>query len=144
MGEGLVATAACGDEQGIATDDGLLRRFSWVGAERTLPKDRLRFLEIALDEELYFVPGSGEVDNPHLAAEAVKDVIASDDDAAARVEDQVAVRIVLQMGENFIEDGDFLTEVFGFALRVSRAVWPAHPSGNTVDAGVAARPEDSR
>jgi hypothetical protein len=102
MSKGLVATAAGGDEEGIATHDGLLRLLTWARAERALPKDRLGFLEIALDQELHFVAGSGEVDNCHLPPETVKDMIASDDDAATCVEDEVAVTMVLEIGENFI------------------------------------------
>jgi hypothetical protein len=142
MSESFVAAAARRDEERIAADDGLARGFSGFRAEGALPKDGLGFLEIPSDEELHLVAGGGEIDNRHLAAEAMEDVIASDDDTAARVEDKVAVRIVLEIREGFIKDGDLCGEVFGFTVSVGRAVRPTHPSCNTLDACVAARSED--
>jgi hypothetical protein len=135
MSEGFVALAARGDENRIAADDGLLRRFSGMRAKGTLPEDGLGILEITLNEELDFVVGGGEIDDGHLAAEAVKRVIAGGNDAAGSVQNKVALGIFFEAGEDFVEDGDLFGEVLGFALEVIRAVWPTHPGGDAVDAG---------
>ena len=138
MSEGFVALAARGDKKRIAAHDGLLRRFSGMGTKRTLPEHRLGILEIAADEKLHFVIGRGEINDSHLAAQAVKRVIAGGDDATGGVEDEIAIGIFLKRREHFIEDGDFFREVLRFALGVSRAVRPAHPRCYAINAGVAA------
>jgi len=141
MSEGFVALAARGDEDRIAADDGLLWRFSGTGVKRALPKNGLGVLEIALDEELHFVVGDSQVDDVHLATEAVESVIAGGDDAAAGVQNEVARGILLEARKDFVEDGDFLGEVLGFALGVSGTVRPTHPGRDAVDAGVVASGE---
>ena len=142
MSEGFVALAAGGDENRIAAHDGLLRCFAGMGTKSTLPEDGLGILKIALDEELDFLAGGSEIDNGHLASEAVKGVIAGGDDAAGGVQNEFALRIFFEARQDFVEDGNFFGEVLGFALGVGGTVRPAHPGGNAVDARVAASRED--
>ncbi len=138
MSEGFVALAARGNKNRIAADDGLLRCFSGMGTKSTLPEDGLGILKISLDEELDFLAGGSQINNGHLASETVQGVIAGGDDAAGGVQNEIALRIFFEARQDFIEDGNFLGEVLGFALEVSGTVRPAHPGGNAVDARVAA------
>lgn len=96
MGNGFVAPAARSDEKRIAADDSLLRRFAGMGTKSALPKDGLGVLKIALDEELDFFVGRGEIDHGHLAAEAMESMIAGGDDAAGCVQNQVAPGIFFE------------------------------------------------
>ena len=95
MCEGFVGLAARGDENRITANDGLLRGFSRIGAKDALPEDRLGLLEITPDQELDLVAGSGEIDDGHLATEAVERVVASGNDAAGGVENETALRTLL-------------------------------------------------
>ena len=69
-------------------------------------------------------------------------VIAGGNDAASGVQNEFALGVLLQIGENFVEDGNFFGEVVCFALGIVRTVWPAHPSRDAVDAIEAARFEE--
>jgi hypothetical protein len=138
MSEGFVALTARGDEQRIAADDGLLRRFARLGPKDALPENGFGILEIALNEKLDFVGGSGEVNDSHLAAEPMESVIASGDNTASGVEDEFALWIFFQARKNFVKNSDFFGEVLGFTFGICGAVGPAHPSSDTIDARVAA------
>ena len=142
MREGFVALAARGDEHRIAADNGLMRGFAGLRAKDALPQNRLGILEVTLGEQLNFLVGGSKVNNGHLAAQAVKGVIARGDDAAGSVKNKFALGIRLEASEDFIENGNFFGEVLCFALQVSGAVWPAHPCGDAVDAFKAAGFED--
>jgi hypothetical protein len=67
----------------------------------------------------------------------MEDVIAGADDAAGGVEDEFAMGIFFERGENFVECGNLLAKIFGFVLGVSGLVGPTHPGGNAVDGLVA-------
>ena len=108
----------------------------------TLPENRLGILKIALNEELDFVMRSSEVEHGHLAAEAVKRVIAGGDDTAGGVEYEFAMGIVLKAGEDVVKDRDFFGEILGFAFGIGGAIRPTHPSRNTIDASEATRLQD--
>ena len=142
MRESFVALAACGDENRVAADNGLLRRFSGARTKRPLPQDGLGILEITMNKELDFVAGCGEIDDGHLAAKTMERVIASGDYAAAGVQNKIALGILFEPGENFVEHGDFFGQVLIFALRIGGRIGPAHPGRDTVDARVAAGFED--
>jgi len=142
MSKGFVAQAARGDENRIAADDGLLWRFSGTCAEAALPKNGLGVLEITLNEELHLLGRGGEVDDRHLAAEAVEGVIAGGNDTSSGVEDEVPLGVLLKTGQDFVENSDFCGEILRLALGIYGAVRPTHPGCNTVDAGVAPRPEN--
>jgi hypothetical protein len=141
MSEGFVALTARCDENRIAADDGLLGSFSGMGTKSALPQNGFGVLEVALNENLDFFGSDGEINNGHLAAKAMEGVIAGGNDAAGSVENELALGVLFEAGENFIEDGDFLGEVLCFALEVSRAVRPTHPGGNAVDAAISTRVE---
>lgn len=138
MGEGFVALTPGGNEKRVATDDGVVRSLARTRLENTLPQDRFRIAEIALDEQFGFILGSSEIDDGHAATETVEDVIPGTDDAAGGVEHEFALGVLFESGEDFVEDVDFFREILGFALGIGGAVGPAHPSRDTVDAGVAA------
>ena len=59
VGQGFVALASRGDEQGITADDGVVRCFAGARLEDALPKDGFGIFEVALDEELRFLGGGG-------------------------------------------------------------------------------------
>ena len=142
MSEGFVALTARGDEKRIAADDGLLWRFSGMSAKRALPQDRLGVVQIALNKQLYFFIGNGQIDDGHLATQAVKGVIAGGDDAAAGVQNEITIGVALKAGEDFIEDGNFFGEILRFSLGICGAVRPTHPGGDAINAGIATRIED--
>lgn len=142
VSESLIALAARGDENRVAADDGLLRRFSGTRTKRTLPEHGLGILKITTNEELDFFAGCGEIDDGHLTAEAMEGVIAGGDDAAAGVQNEIALGILFETGENFVEDGNFFGQVLVFALRIGGCIGPAHPGRDTIDASVAAGFED--
>lgn len=142
VSESFVALAARGDQNRVAADNGLLRRFARTGTKRTLPEHGLGILKITTNEELDFVAGGGEIHDAHLAAKAIERVIAGGDDAATGVENKIALGILFETGENFVEHSDFFGQVLIFALRISWCVGPAHPGRDTVDASVAAGFED--
>ena len=72
----------------------------------------------------------------------MESVIAGGDDTAAGIQNEVARGILLEAGKDFVEDGDFLREVLGFALGVRGTVRPTHPGRDAVDAGVIAGGEN--
>ncbi len=109
MRDGFVALTTRRDENRIAADDGLLGRFSGTRPKSPLPKNGLGILKITLDEQLNLLVGGSKVDDGHLAAQAVKGVIAGGNDAAGGVEDEFALGIRFQAGENFIKNGNFLS-----------------------------------
>ena len=96
MGEGFVALTASGDEYRVATDHGVARRFARTRLEDPLPEDRFGIVEITFDEQLRLFGRRGEVDDGHLAAEPMEDVIARADDAAGGVEDEFTLRIFFE------------------------------------------------
>jgi hypothetical protein len=142
VGEGFVALAARRDEEGITADDGVVGGFTLARLEDTLPEDRFGIFEVTLDEQLCFFGRGGEIEDGHLAAETMEDVITAADDAAGGVEDKFAMRIFFERGEDFVEGGDFFAEIFRFAFGVGGTVGPTHPRGDTVDALIAAGLED--
>ena len=142
MSKGFVALTASRNKKRITADHGIVGSFSGSRLKDALPQDRLGIPEVALDEQLNFGFGGSEVDDSHLAAQAMQDVIPGTDNAAGGVEDKFAFRISLEGGKHFIEGSDFFAQVFGFALGIGGTVRPAHPSGDTVDAFVAAGVKD--
>src|SRR5215475_8309996 len=72
----------------------------------------------------------------------MKEVVASADDAAGRVDDELALRILFESREEFVQGSDFFAQVLRFAFRISGAVRPAHPGGDAVDTFVATRFKD--
>ena len=138
MRQGFVTLASGRDESRIAAGNGVVGSFSGPGLESATPQDRLGVLQIALDEQLLFARRSRNVDDDHLAAKTEEDVVTGVDDAAGGVEDEFALGICCEVGENLVESGDFFGEVLGFALGVGGAVRPTHPRGDTIDAGVSA------
>ncbi len=113
-----------------------------MGAKNTLPENGLGILEVTLYEELDFLGGRSQIDNGHLAAQAVEGVVARGNDAAGGIEDEFALWIFFETGEDFVEDGDFFSKVLRFTLEVGGAVRPAHPRRNAVDTRIAAGRED--
>jgi len=138
MRQGFVTLASGRDESRIAAGNGIVGSFSGPALESATPQDRLGVLQIALDEQLLFARRSREVHDDHLAAKTEEDVVTGVNNTAGGVEDEFALRICFEVGENLVESGDFFGEVLGFALGVGGAVRPTHPRGDAVDAGVSA------
>jgi len=142
VGKSFVAQAAGFDKTWVAANNGIVRRFAGARLENPLPQDGLGILEITLNKKFDLFSGGSEVDDRHVAAEAMEDVIAGADDAAGRIENELALRILFEVGEDFVEDVDLFREVLGLAFRIGGTVGPAHPRGDAIDAGVPARFED--
>jgi len=138
MSKGFVALAARRDENRIAADERLVGRFSGMRLKGALPQNRLRVLQVALNEQLEFFVRCGEVNDGHLAAQAMQSVIAGGYDAAGGIQDKFARGVVLQTGENLVKHSDFFGEVLSSPLRVVRTVRPTHPCRDTVDSAKAA------
>ena len=138
MRQCFVTLAACRDKSRIAAGDGIVGSFPVPGLESATPQHGFGVLQIARDEQLLLVGGSSEVDDGHLAAQAQQNIVAGVDNAAGGVEDEFALGMFLEIGEDLVEGGDFLGEVSGFAPGVGGAVGPAHPRGHAIDAGVTA------
>lgn len=144
MSDSFVALAARGDESRITADDRSLRRFSGKLTKDTLPENGFGILKVALDEELHFIVGGCEIDDGHLATQAVQRVIAGGDDTAGGIQNEIAFGIFLEIRKDLVEDGNFFGEILGFAFEVRGAVWPAHPGGDAVNAGITTFGEDWR
>jgi hypothetical protein len=55
-----------------------------------------------------------------VAAQSQQKIVAGVDDAASSIQNEIAGRIALEIGENFIEDRDFLGEEPAFSREFSR------------------------
>src|SRR5215469_4926991 len=111
-----------------------MRRLALAGPKGAAPEDRLGIFEITADQKPLLASGGGEVDDEHLLAEAIEEMIAGVDDAAGGVEDKFVIKIFFKVVEDFVKGADLLGEVGGFALGISWTVGPAHPGGDAVDA----------
>ena len=143
MCQSFIALAARRDESRIAAGNRIVRVFWRARLKRPTPQHRFGILQIALDEQLLFVRGCGDVDNGHLAAQAQEDVVAGVDDASGGVENEFTLRVLFEIAEDLVESGDFFGKILGFAFGVGRTVGPAHPGGYAVDAGVSPRLENA-
>jgi hypothetical protein len=142
MRERLVALPAGGDKSRITARDSIVWRFPRARLKGTAPEDGLRVFQVAANEELLLVVRGGEMDDDHLAAETVKEMVAGVDDAAAGVEDEIVTGIFFEAGQNFVKRGNFFGQIASLVLGIGRTIGPSHPSGHTVDAGVTSGSQD--
>ena len=140
--ESLITPTAGRDEERVTTDDGIVGSFAGPLMKHPLPQNRLGIAKVALDQEVDFLVGSGEIDDGGEFAKAMQDVIAGTNYAASRVDDEFAMRVSFEGGQEIIERGDFFAQVFGFTLTIRGTVGPSHPSSDAVDPFVATCFED--